>query len=235
MRPSKALVPSRPLIVATSNPGKLREFGALLSGLPFELHSLGELGVAPPEESGASFLENALLKARHAAAAAGFGGASAAGIAAIADDSGLEVDALGGAPGIFSARYAGVGADDAANNAKLLSALAGTPPKLRRARYRCALVLVFGPSDAAPLIAEGVWEGSILESPRGSGGFGYDPYFWLPDLGVTAAQLDPSDKNRLSHRGSAMRALRDQLLAREVLESEELASERLARDRLVRP
>jgi XTP/dITP diphosphohydrolase len=235
MRPSKALVPSRPLIVATSNPGKLREFGALLSGLPFELHSLGELGVAPPEESGASFLENALLKARHAAAAAGFGGASAAGIAAIADDSGLEVDALGGAPGIFSARYAGVGADDAANNAKLLSALAGTPPQLRRARYRCALVLVFGPSDAAPLIAEGVWEGSILESPRGSGGFGYDPYFWLPDLGVTAAQLDPSDKNRLSHRGIAMRALRDQLLAREVLESEELASERLARDRLVRP
>jgi XTP/dITP diphosphohydrolase len=97
------------------------------------------------------------------------------------------------------------------------------------------LVLVFGPSDAAPLIAEGVWEGSILESPRGSGGFGYDPYFWLPDLGVTAAQLDPSDKNRLSHRGIAMRALRDQLLAREVLESEELASERLARDRLVRP
>ena len=215
MRPSKALVPSRPLIVATGNPGKLREFGALLSDLPFELHSLGELGIASPEESGASFLENALLKARHAAAAAGFGGASAAGIAAIADDSGLEVDALGGAPGIFSARYAGVGADDAANNAKLLSALAGTPLKLRRARYRCALVLVFAPSEAAPLIAEGIWEGSILESPRGSGGFGYDPYFWLPDLGVTAAQLDPSDKNRLSHRGIAMRALRDQLLARE--------------------
>src|ERR1700693_2660304 len=114
MRPSKALVPTSPLIVATSNPGKLREFGALLSDLPFELHSLGEVGVAPPEESGASFLENALLKARHAAAAAsdaGFRGAQAAGVAAIADDSGLEVDALGGAPGIFSARYAGVGAD----------------------------------------------------------------------------------------------------------------------------
>jgi XTP/dITP diphosphohydrolase len=133
------------------------------------------------------------------------------GVAAIADDSGLEVDALGGAPGIFSARYAGAGADDAANNAKLLSALAGTPPELRRARYRCALVLVFAPSDPAPLIAEGVWEGSILESPRGSGGFGYDPYFWLPDLGMTAAELDPSDKNRLSHRGIAMRALRHQL------------------------
>jgi XTP/dITP diphosphohydrolase len=215
--PSKALVVREPLIVATSNAGKLREFRALLSDLPFELHSLGELGVAPPEESGASFLENAMLKARHAAAAAqaaGFRGAPAAGVAAIADDSGLEVDALGGAPGIFSARYAGVGADDAANNAKLLSALAGTPRALRRARYRCALVLVFAPSDAAPLIAEGVWEGSILESPRGSGGFGYDPYFWLPDLELTAAQLDPPDKNRRSHRGIAMRALRDQLAAR---------------------
>jgi len=214
MRPSKAPVPSRPLIVATSNPGKLREFGALLADLPFELHSLAELGVVSPEEPGATFLENALLKARHAAAAAaaaGLRGASVLGVAAIADDSGLEVDALGGAPGIFSARYAGAGADDAANNAKLLSALAGTPPELRRARYRCALVLVFAPSDPAPLIAEGVWEGSILESARGSGGFGYDPYFWLPDLGMTAAELDPSDKNRLSHRGIAMRALRDQL------------------------
>jgi XTP/dITP diphosphohydrolase len=237
MRPSKALVPSRPLIVATGNPGKLREFGALLSGLPFELHILGELGIASPEESGASFLENALLKARHAAAAAlavGFGGASA-GVAAIADDSGLEVDALGGAPGIFSARYAGVGADDAANNAKLLRALAGTPLELRRARYRCALVMVFAPSDVEPLIAEGVWEGSILESPRGSGGFGYDPYFWLPDLGVTAAQLDPSDKNRLSHRGIAMRALRDQLSARGGFASDELVSQRPARDGRVRP
>src|SRR5882672_1103352 len=234
MRPSKALVPSRPLIVATGNAGKLREFRALLSDLPFELHSLGELGVAAPEESGATFLENAMLKARHAAAAAaaaGFRGAPAAGVAAIADDSGLEVDALGGAPGVVSARYAGVGADDAANNAKLLSALAGTPRERRRARYRCALVWVCAPADAAPLIAEGVWEGSILESPRGSGGFGYDPYFWLPDLGVTAAQLDPSEKNRLSHRGIAMRALRAQLLAREPAE----AREDMARDRAVRP
>jgi XTP/dITP diphosphohydrolase len=219
MPPSKALVASRPLIVATSNPGKLREFRALLSDVPFEIHGFGELGVAPPEETGASFVENAMLKARHAAAAAqaaGLGGASD-GVAAIADDSGLEVDALGGAPGIFSARYAGVGADDAANNAKLLSALAGTPRGLRRARYRCALVLAFAAEDEAPLIAEGVWEGFILESPRGAGGFGYDPYFWLPDLGMTAAQLDPSDKNRLSHRGIAMRALRDQWVAREQL------------------
>jgi XTP/dITP diphosphohydrolase len=230
-------VPSRPLIVATSNPGKLREFGALLSDLPFELHSLGELGIASPEESGSSFLENALLKARHAAAAAlaaGYGG-GASGVAAVADDSGLEVDALGGAPGIYSARYAGAGADDAANNAKLLSAMAGTPLELRRARYRCALALVFAPSDGAPLIAEGVWEGSILESPRGSGGFGYDPYFWLPDLGVTAAQLDPAEKNRLSHRGIAMRALRDQLSARVEPASAGPASERPVRDRGVRP
>jgi XTP/dITP diphosphohydrolase len=211
-------VPTRPLIVATGNPGKLREFRALLSDLPFELHGLGELGIAGPEESGATFLENATLKARHAAAAAHalrFRGTAPAGVAAIADDSGLEVDALGGAPGIFSARYAGAGADDAANNAKLLSALAGTPPERRGARYRCALVLVSGAEDAAPVIAEGVWEGSILDSPRGSGGFGYDPYFWLPELGLTAAELDPSEKNRLSHRGIAMRALRNQLLARE--------------------
>src|SRR6202011_5540585 len=119
---------------------------------------------------------------------------------------------------------------DAANNAKLLSALAGIPPERRRARYRCALVLVFAPADAAPLIAEGVWEGTILESPRGSGGFGYDPYFWLPELGVTAAQLDPADKNRLSHRGIAMRALRDQWATREPT-----AGERAAGGRPVRP
>ena len=195
----------RPLIVATHNPGKLREFRALLAGLPFDLRGLEELGVASPDESGASFLENAMLKARHAAAAQG--------AAAIADDSGLEVDALGGAPGIYSARYAGPGADDAANNAKLVRALAGTPAARRAARYRCVLVFVAGAADASPLIAEGVWEGLIVDSPRGAGGFGYDPYFWLPDLGLTAAQLEPGEKNRLSHRGSAMRALRSRLLA----------------------
>jgi len=208
------LVPPRPLIVATANPGKLHEFRALLAGLPFELHSLGELGLSSPEETGADFLENAMLKARHAAAAAaGWAGTAGSGenIAAMADDSGLEVDALGGAPGVFSARYAGVGSDDAANNAKLLKALAGTPAERRRARYRCALVLVFGATDPAPLIAEGVWEGVILDAPRGGGGFGYDPYFWLPELGVTAAQLSLEDKNRLSHRGIALRALRDRL------------------------
>jgi XTP/dITP diphosphohydrolase len=228
MPPSSAHVP-RPLIVATGNPGKLREFRALLADLPFDPSSLGELGVAAPEETGASFLENAMLKARHAAAAAaaaGFRGASALEAAAIADDSGLEVDALGGAPGIFSARYAGAGANDAANNAKLLSALAGLPEERRRARYRCVLVLVRGALDAAPLIAEGVWEGVILDAPRGSGGFGYDPYFWLPDLGLTAAQLAPEVKNRISHRGIALRALRDQWAGRD---------QRAAHDRPVRP
>ena len=217
MPPNSVHARLRPLIVATSNPGKLREFRALLAGLPFDLHSLGELGVAAPEETGASFAENALLKARHAAAAAsavGFGGDSMPDVAALADDSGLEVDALGGAPGIYSARYAGAGADDAANNAKLLHALSGMRREQRVARYRCALAFVLGVPDEAPLMAEGVWEGIIVDAPRGSGGFGYDPYFWLPDLGVTAAQLEPEQKNRLSHRGIAMRALRDQLMAR---------------------
>jgi XTP/dITP diphosphohydrolase len=201
-------VPRKSLVVATTNPGKLQEFRALLADLPFDLRSLGELGIAPPEESGASFLDNALLKARHAAVAAG-------NAAAIADDSGLEVDALGGDPGIYSARYAGPNADDALNNAKLLNALRGVSREHRRARYRCALVFVDGPGDPAPLIAEGVWEGLILESPHGEGGFGYDPYFWLPDLKLTAAQLDMADKNRRSHRGIALRSMLAQLAARE--------------------
>src|ERR1700728_5025198 len=158
----------RRLVIATGNVGKLREFRSLLAGLPFELTSSAELGLPLPEETGATFLANALLKARHAA--------SLSGAAALADDSGLEVDALGGAPGIYSARYAGLGADDAANNAKLRSALAGVPAEQRRARYRCVLAFVAGADDTAPLIAEGMWEGLILDAPRGSGGFGYDPY-----------------------------------------------------------
>lgn len=207
--------PFESLLIATGNSGKLHEFRELLAGLPFVITAQGDLGIPSPEETGSTFLENALLKARHAAAAGG--------TAAIADDSGLEVDALGGAPGIYSARYAGAQADDAANNAKLLAALraVGAPPW--RARYRCALVFVEGPSDTAPLIADGVWEGRIVESPRGTGGFGYDPYFFLPELQMTAAELDPADKNRRSHRGMAMRYLRDQLAARE-LPARELAA-----------
>ena len=199
----------KPLVIATGNPGKLREFRALLGELPFDIVAQTDLGVVGPEETGSTFAENALLKARHAA--------EATGAAAIADDSGLEVDALNGGPGIYSARYAGAGADDAANNAKLLAALARTPPPARRALYRCVLVFVAGPGDAAPLTAEGVWEGTILESPRGSGGFGYDPYFWLPAFNMTAAELDPAEKNRHSHRGTALRSLREQLAARERL------------------
>jgi XTP/dITP diphosphohydrolase len=197
----------RQLVIATGNAGKLREFRALLAGLPFELTSSAELKLSSPEETGGTFSANALLKARHAA--------SLSGSAAVADDSGLEVDALGGAPGIYSARYAGVGADDAANNAKLLRALAGLPHERRRARYRCALVLVENAADAAPLIAEADWEGYILDAPRGLSGFGYDPYFWLPELNQTAAELEPAEKNRLSHRGKALRALREQLAVRE--------------------
>jgi XTP/dITP diphosphohydrolase len=191
------------LVVATANPGKLREFRALLAGLPYELISLAELGLESPAETGSSFLENAALKARHAATLSGF--------AAVADDSGIEVDALGGAPGIHSARYAGADADDDANNTKLMSALKGVPLAARRARYRCALVLIEA-ADTAPTVAEAAWEGFILDAPRGSGGFGYDPYFWLPELDKTAAELGSEEKNRLSHRGKAMRALRSALL-----------------------
>lgn len=197
----------RPLILASSNPGKLRELRALLEPLRFDVMGQSALGVVAPAETGTSFFANALIKARHAAMVTNQ--------AALADDSGLEVDALAGAPGIYSARYAGPGADDAANNAKLLRALAGLPVSARRARYRCVLVFLEGPDDAAPLAAEGVWEGVILDAPRGDGGFGYDPYFWLPDRQLTAAELDPGEKSRLSHRGIALRSLAALLAARE--------------------
>jgi XTP/dITP diphosphohydrolase len=203
---SSVLVRRKPLVVATGNPGKLREFRDMLSDLPFGIVAQGDCGVASPAETGSSFYENALLKARHACAVTG--------AAAIADDSGLEVDALHGAPGIFSARFAGVDADDAANNAKLLSALAGVSFAERGARYRCVLVFLEGPGDASPLTAEGIWNGVILESPRGSGGFGYDPYFWLPELEKSAAELDAREKNRRSHRGAALRLLRELLSTR---------------------
>ena len=195
----------KPLVIATGNPGKLREFRQLLADLPFDMVALGELGLTGPPETGATFLENALLKARYAS--------QATGSAAIADDSGLEVDALGGAPGVYSARYAGPGADDAANNAKLLEALAHTPPCARRARYRCVLAYVDDESGSAALVAEGVWEGRIVDCARGTGGFGYDPHFWVPELNRTAAELEPADKNQVSHRGAALSRLRT-LLAR---------------------
>jgi XTP/dITP diphosphohydrolase len=202
MPPNSVPAPRKRLVVASANPGKLLEFRKLLADTKFELTSLGELGLPSPEEDGATFLENALLKARHAA--------HQSGLAAIADDSGLQVDALGGAPGVHSARFAGAHGDDRANNAKLLESLgalkqASAPWK---ARYRCVLVLLRAADDLAPLTAEGIWEGEIVSTPRGRGGFGYDPHFWLPELGATAAELDTEQKNRLSHRGAALRALR---------------------------
>jgi XTP/dITP diphosphohydrolase len=196
---------SSPLVLASANEGKLRELRRLLAELPFTVQSQAAFGVPAPEETGGSFYANALQKARHAQRATG--------VAALADDSGLEVDALGGAPGVYSARYAGIDADDAANNAKLLDELRSVPLELRTARYRCVLVFLAAEDSAEPLVAEGVWEGLITAAPRGSGGFGYDPYFLLPDLARTAAELDAETKNRLSHRGQALRRLQAMLAA----------------------
>jgi XTP/dITP diphosphohydrolase len=189
---------SQRLVLASDNRGKLAEFQALL-GEDWLLLPQGQLGVEPAEETGESFTANALLKARHAARLTG--------LPALADDSGLEVDALEGAPGVRSARYAGEGADAAANNHKLLSALAAIPDERRTARFRCVLALVRHAEDPDPLLAEGSWEGRIALAPRGAQGFGYDPVFIPAGIGLTAAELDPADKNRRSHRGRAARAL----------------------------
>jgi len=193
------------VVLATGNPGKLAEMRELLADLGLELHPQSAFGIEPPPETGSTFLDNALLKARHAARHTG--------LPAIADDSGLEVDALGGAPGVHSARYAGEPADDARNLAKLVDALAGMPPAARGARYRCVLVFLRTAEDPAPLVASGSWEGRLVQVPRGHGGFGYDPLFEIPGLGLTAAELDPATKNSLSHRGMAMRSLRARLAA----------------------
>jgi XTP/dITP diphosphohydrolase len=205
------------LLLASANQGKLREVRTILGGLPVELVGLTEAGLGDPpevEETGDTFLENARIKARAYAAWAG--------MAAVADDSGLEVDALGGAPGVRSARYAGQGAGDQANLDKLLAALAGVPPERRTARFRCAAVLVDprtggsgglqeragGPPEEREWHAEAAWEGRVLEAPRGTGGFGYDPVF-LPDgWDRTSAEVDQATKDAASHRGKAFRALR---------------------------
>jgi len=193
------------VVLATGNAGKVREFQALL-GPEFAVRPQSEFGVVPVEETGDTFLANALLKARHAARLTG--------LPALADDSGLEVDALGGEPGVQSARYAGPGADDAANNARLLAALRGVPDAARTARFRCVLVWVDGPDDELPLVAEGAWEGRILPAFRGSGGFGYDPLFLDPETGLAAAQLSAEAKNARSHRGGALARLKSLLAAR---------------------
>jgi XTP/dITP diphosphohydrolase len=188
-------------VLASANPGKLRELAALLAPLGIELVSLIELGIDGAEETGLTFAENAILKARHASAATG--------LPAIADDSGLSVDVLNGAPGVRSARYAGCHATDRDNNAKLIEALAGATDT--SAHYDCVIVYLASPEHPAPLIATGRWHGRIVREPRGIGGFGYDPHFYLEAQGVTAAELPAELKNRLSHRAQAVRRLLEML------------------------
>lgn len=191
------------LVLASSNAGKLGELRELLGGDGFELHAQSGFGVDDVEETGLTFVENALLKARHAARATG--------LPALGDDSGLCVDALGGAPGLYSARYAGGHGDAAANIAKLLEAMKDVPAPRRTAHFHAVIVLLRHADDPQPLIAEGTWPGLILDAPRGAGGFGYDPVFLDPEHGCSAAEIDPALKNRISHRGRALAVLREQL------------------------
>ncbi len=192
-----------PLVLATNNPGKVRELATLLRAVGFDVRGQREFGVSGVAETGTTFVENAIIKARHAARHTQ--------LAAIADDSGIEVDALHGAPGVYSARFAGEGADDAQNNIKLVESLRDVVPDERTARYRAVIVYLRHAEDPAPLIADGVWEGVILLKPRGRNGFGYDPYFRPAYLDCTSAELEPEEKNRLSHRGQALRALVEKL------------------------
>lgn len=187
------------VVLASNNPGKAREIGQLLADRDIEVVPQSAFDAPAVEETGLTFVENAILKARSAA--------SHARLPALADDSGLEVDALNGAPGIYSARFAGVDGDDAANNAKLLADLADVPEVERTARFRCLMVYLRHAEDPTPLICQGTWEGRILAKPSGSNGFGYDPLFFVPDQGMTAAELPAEVKNRLSHRGQALRCL----------------------------
>jgi len=192
------------LVLASGNAGKLAELRDLLAGSGVELIAQSELGIGDAEETGSTFVENAVLKARHAARASG--------MAALADDSGLCVDALGGAPGLYSARYAGVHGDNAANNAKLLRELDGVPDAQRAAHFTCVLALLRRADDPDPIIATGRWPGRVLHAPRGEHGFGYDPVF-LPDDGggLGSAELEPALKNRISHRGQALAMLKTAL------------------------
>jgi XTP/dITP diphosphohydrolase len=187
----------RRLVIASANSGKLAELHRLLAPLGWDVVSQQALGVPPAAEPHATFLENALAKARHAAAATE--------LPALADDSGICVAALGGAPGVLSARFAGEPADDGRNNAELLRRLDGVAD--RRAHYTCVLVAVRAADDPEPIVADARWFGEVLVAPRGRGGFGYDPLFLLPELGRTAAELSAEEKNRVSHRGQAMAEL----------------------------
>lgn len=187
------------IVLASSNKGKVREINQVLAGLDMVVRPQGEFDVIDAEETGLTFVENAILKARNAA--------QHTGLPAIADDSGLEVDALAGAPGIYSARFAGEGASDQANLEKLLEALQGTPEEKRTARFQCLMVYMRHANDPTPLICQGSWEGRILTAARGSNGFGYDPVFYVPTHDCSSAELPAETKNQLSHRGQALRKL----------------------------
>jgi XTP/dITP diphosphohydrolase len=199
---------SRSVVLASRNGKKLAEMQALLAPLGMQVRLVSEFTDEAAEETAPSFIENALLKARHAARVSG--------LPAIADDSGIEVAALHGAPGVHSARYAGAHGDDDANNRKLLAALAGRPASERGARFVCALSWLRHADDPVPVIALGLWSGRILDAPTGDSGFGYDPLFWVPEHGCSSAELDPALKNRISHRARAAAALIAQL--REVVQ-----------------
>ena len=190
---------SREIVLASNNPGKVREIAQLLATLDLSVLPQSQFDVPDVEETGLTFVENAILKARNAA--------QKTGLAAIADDSGLEVDALNGAPGIHSSRYAGVGSSDQANLDKLLQALTDVPQGDRSARFQCLMVYLAHEHDPTPLICQGTWEGHILFEPRGDNGFGYDPVFFVPTHNCSSAELPPEIKNELSHRGQALRKL----------------------------
>lgn len=191
------------LVIASGNQGKLREFTALLEPLDYEVHTQAEFNVSEVPETGTTFVENAIIKARHAA--------KITGLPALADDSGIEVDALGGAPGVYSARFSAPNATDAKNNLLLVEKLKDVPEDKRTARYKAVLVYMRSASDPSPIICEGSWEGVIQLEPQGEGGFGYDPYFYLPTHGCTSAMLTKEEKNAISHRGKALELLLDRM------------------------
>lgn len=196
-----SVIPTSTLVLASNNAGKLKEFGELLAPLGFIVKPQKEFDIPEAEEPHCTFVENALAKARHASRLTG--------LPSMADDSGICVNVLGGAPGVLSARYAGEPKSDARNNEKLIQDLASHSDK--SAYYYCVLVFVRHADDPQPVIADGRWNGEVIAQPRGQGGFGYDPYFLLPDLGKTAAELTPEEKNRYSHRGQALRMLVERL------------------------
>jgi XTP/dITP diphosphohydrolase len=191
------------LVLASSNPGKLRELSALLDDSQYKIYPQADFNVPDVAETGTTFVENAIIKARHTAQHTGY--------AALADDSGIVVDALNGEPGVYSARFSGSNASDEANNALLVEKLRSVPEAQRSARYQAVIVYMRNAADPSPIICEGSWEGVIVLEAKGSGGFGYDPYFYLPEYGCTSAELSAEEKNRISHRGQALRLLLERL------------------------